>query len=198
MNNHREGSANRITALAGLMYIGMVSLANSVISFLPFVPGSLTTWISRFVMAAVVVCLFRLAPTNERYKTSGILRGVMLACSVITSFLFGSWFLTLAASLCSIIATFQEYRAHAESVAGADEILSGKWDRLFCWEIAAAVLLSFGSGIVALIFIEAVTDAARLSAIVITVLSIPQMILKVCYILYMKRMIGVLNSGETE
>ena len=57
-----------------LMYIAVVSIVNSLISFLPAMPASVTTWISRGIMIAMVVCMFRLAPVNERYKTAGILR----------------------------------------------------------------------------------------------------------------------------
>ena len=73
-----------------LMYIAIVSLVNSVVNFLPIVPASVTTWISRGIMVAVVVCMFQLTPANARYKKAGIMRAVMLVCTLITAFVYAS------------------------------------------------------------------------------------------------------------
>lgn len=183
-----------------LMYCALASLINSVISYLPFIPASLTTWISRGIMLTMTVCMLQLAPVNERYKKAGILRAVMLGCALFTAFVFGSTILTLAASIVLIIAVYQEYHAHAELVADKDTKLSGKWHGLFTWSILAAVLLSFGATAVAVILVLADMEggASRISAITIALLSIPQCIIDIVYISYIKKMIAIFNESEVQ
>lgn len=181
-----------------LMYIAIASLINSVINNLPFVPSTVTTWISRGIMVAMIVCMFQLAPVSEQYKKAGIMRVIMLACTLVTAFLFTSSILILVASTLSIIAVYQEYNAHSEVVADKDVTLSGKWHRLFGWSILAAVLLAFGSTVTAMIFSFMEMDAVRLTAIIIGILSIPQMILDVVYMMYIKKMISAFEEGKAQ
>ena len=183
-----------------LMYIAIASLANSVVSLLPFIPASITTWISRGIMVAMIVCMFQLAPVNERYKKAGIMRAVMLGCTLITAFVYQSSILTFAASIISIIAVYQEYNAHSELVAEQDAKLSGKWHSLFNWSILAAVLLSFGASIVAVIFVLAGLQdgASHISRIVIGLLNIPQVIIDIIYIMYIKKMIFIFETSEVQ
>lgn len=180
-----------------LIYISIVSLINSVLNFLPFVPAAVTTWISRGIMVAMVICMFQLAPVNARYKKAGIMRSVMLGCTLITAFLWASSILTLAASILSILAVYQEYSAHSELIADKDLKLSRKWHSLFNWGILAAVLVSFGSIVAVLIVSMLETDAVRTSAIIVGGLSIPQLVIDVVYLLYLKKMTGYFqNKGE--
>lgn len=181
-----------------LMYIAIASLANAIISSLPIVPVAITTWISRGIMVAIVVCMFRLAPASERYKKAGIMRAVVLVCTLITAFMRGTSILTLAASILSIIAVYQEYNAHSELMADKDSRLSGKWHRLFNWSLIAAVLVAFGSTVTALIFSFMEMDAVRLTAIVVSILSIPQMILDVVYMMYIQKMISIFVKGKAQ
>ena len=181
-----------------LMYIAIASLANAIISSLPIVPVAITTWISRGIMVAIVVCMFRLAPANEQYKKAGIMRAVMLVCTLITAFMRGTSILTLAASILSIIAVYQEYNVHSELMADKDSRLSGKWHRLFNWSLIAAVLVAFGSTVTALIFSFMEMDAVRLTAIIVGILSIPQMILDVVYMIYIQKMISIFVKGKAQ
>ena len=62
MNENMEFQSDLLTKwLRVLMYIAIVSIVNSVISILPIIPASVTTWISRGIMVAMVVCMFRFA-----------------------------------------------------------------------------------------------------------------------------------------
>lgn len=179
-----------------LMYCAAASLINSAISYFPFIPGVLTTWISRVIMLAVTVCMFQLAPANERYRQAGVMRAVMLGCNLITSFLSGSTLLTLAASIVSIIAVYQEYNAHSELAADKDEKLSHKWRSLFTWSILAAVLLSFGAAVVAVILVMADMEggASHISGIAVGLLSIPQCVIEIVYILYIRKTISLFDN----
>lgn len=201
MNENMESRYELITKwLRVLMYIAIVSLANSIISYLPFIPANLTTWVSRGIMAAMVVCMFQLAPANERYKKAGIVRAVMLGCALFTAYVFGSTILTLAASILSIVAVYQEYNAHSELVAEKDAKLSGRWHSLFTWSILSVVLLSFGASAVAVILVLADMEggASRISGIAIGLLSIPQCIIDIIYILYVKKMIALFAESEVQ
>ena len=181
-----------------LMYIAIASLINSVINNLPFVASTVTTWISRGIMVAMIVCMFQLAHANERYQKAGIIRAVMLVCTLITAFVKGTSVLTLAASILSIIAVYQEYNAHSELIADKDSRLSGKWHSLFGWSLVAAVLVGFGSTVTVLILSLMGMDTVRLTAIIIGILSIPQMILDVVYMMYIKKMISAFEEGKAQ
>ena len=145
-------------------------------------------------------CMLQLAPVNERYKKAGIMRAVMLGCALFTAFVFGSTLLTLAASIVSIIAVYQEYHGHSELIAEMDAKLSGRWSSLFTWSILAAVLLSFGASVVAVILVLADMEggASRISAIAIALLSIPQCIIDLVYISYIKKMITLFENKEVQ
>lgn len=201
MNENMEIKHAKLSVwLPVLMYCALASLVNSVITYFPFIPASLTTWISRGIMLAVIVCMFQLALVNDRYKKAGIFRAIMLGCTLITSFLFGSMILTLVASIVSIIAVYQEYTAHSEVIADHDARLSKAWHSLFNWSILAAVLMSFGASIVAVILVLADMEggASRISTIAIGLLSVPQFVIEVMYILYIKKMLAIFSESEVE
>ena len=183
-----------------LMYCALASLINSVISYLPIIPASLTTWISRGIMLTMTISMLQLAPVNERYKKAGFLRAVMLGCALFTTFISGSVILTLTASIASIIAVYQEYHGHSELVAEMDAKLSGRWNSLFMWSILAATLVSFGASVIAVILVLADMEggASRISAIAIAIglLSVPQCIIDLVYISYIKKMIAIFGESE--
>ncbi len=199
MNENMENRSEILVKwLRVLMYSAIVSLVNSVVSFLPFVPAAVTTWISRGIMAAVVVSMFQLASTNARYKKAGIMRTVMLVCTLITTFVYASSILNLAASILSIIAVYQEYNAHSELIADKDSKLSGKWHSLFTWGLISGILVGFGSTVTVFILTMLESDVVRLTAIIVGVLSIPQMILDLVYMLYLKKMISIFENVEVQ
>ena len=195
-----ENMENRLELLVKwlrvLMYIAFVSLVNSVVNFLPFVPAAVTTWISRGIMVVVVICMFQLASANARYKKAGIMRAIMLVCTLITALAYASSILNLVASILSIIAVYQEYNAHSELIADKDSKLSGKWHSLFTWGLIAGILVGFGSTVTVLILTLMGSDVVRLTAIIVGVLSIPQMILDLVYMLYLKKMVAILENSE--
>ena len=177
-----------------LIYIAIVSIVNSVISILPIIPASVTTWISRGIMVAMIVCMFRLAPVNERYKKAGILRAVWLGC-MIASMLFLPSILILTASILSIIAVYQEYSAHSEVVADKDAKLSRNWHSLFNWSIVTGLLVGFGSVVTALIASFAGVEITRITAIVTGILGIPQLVIEIVYLLYLKKMSAIFDES---
>lgn len=195
MNENRNFDPGMLTKwLRVLMYISVVSLINAAANFVPFIPAALTTWISRGVTIAMVICMFQLAPVNARYRKAGILRAVMLICTLITAFVHASSILTFTASILSIVAVYQEYNAHSELVSDQDAKLAGKWHSLFNWSILAGVLVGFGSVLGALIVAAFEMDVVRVTALVIGLLGIPLMILDFVYILYIRKMIAIFEK----
>lgn len=179
-----------------LMCIAIVGLINSVLSIQPFISLSFTVWISRGLMLAMTVCMLKLAPVHHRYHKAGIYRGTMLALILITAFVFASSLLTIAASVLSIMAVYQEYSAHSDLVAELDPKLSRKWHSLFNWGIAAAVLVSFGSVVSVLLVVLLEADSVRTTALIVGLLSIPQLIIDVVYLVYIRKMMGYFEDRE--
>ena len=195
MNENMEFRSDLLTKwLRALVYIAIVSIVNSVISILPIIPASVTTWISRGIMVAMVVCMFRMAPVNERSKKAGILRAVWLGC-MIASLVFMPSILVLAASVLSIIAVYQEYSAHSEAVADKDAKLSRNWHSLFNWSIVTGLLVGFGSVVTALIASFAGVEITRITGIVTGILGIPQLVIEIVYLLYLKKMSAIFDES---
>ena len=145
-------------------------------------------------MVAMIVCMFRLAPVNERYKKAGILRAVWLGC-MIASLVFLPSILILTASILSIIAVYQEYSAHSEVVADKDAKLSRNWHSLFNWSIVTGLLVGFGSVVTALIASFAGVEITRITAIVTGILGIPQLVIEIVYLLYLKKMSAIFDES---
>ena len=60
------------------------------------------------------------------------------------------------------------------------------------------VLVGFGSTVTVLILTMLQSDVVRLTAIIVGILSIPQMILDLVYMLYLKKMISIFENGEVQ
>ena len=186
--------------LRGMFYISIVSLVKSAMGFLPISFGGTGDWISRGIMLVMVVCLLKLTPLNARYRKAGIFRAGMLACALFTALLFGSLLLTLAASVFSILSVYQEYRAHEEVTAEMNPALSRSWGKLFYWQIAAAILLSLASTVTAVVLSlsQRVGEVGGISALVITLFNIPQLVFSVFYLVNLKKTIDIVSLGREE
>ena len=181
-----------------LAYVAIISLINSIVGYFPFVPMPVSTWGSRGIMAATIYCMFNLSSENNRYKKAAIFRTAFLGCALITSLIFGSYLLSIAASICSIVAVYQEYAAHSEVLVEKDMTLSRKWRKLFYLEFIAAVMLSLGSSVAAVILMssELQVNVSNISNIVILILKIPQFVIHVVRLLYLNKMITYFLSGK--
>ena len=188
VENVESKAALLVKWLCIMMYAATANIINTVLNPLPFMPAAVTTWLGRIVMVIMILCMFRLAPVSKRYQTAGILRTVTLICTLIGTYWLASGLLTLAASILSIIAVYQEYTAHSELVADKDNKLSHKWHSLFIWGIVSGILVGLGSIVAVLIATFAGLDVVNITAILIGILSIPQFIIDVVYLLYLKKM----------
>lgn len=139
--------------------------------------------------ACAVYFLFQMEPACGRYRKAGIFLGVNLACTLIGSFLGGAALLasavSLAAALCSYVACYQEYHAHAELVAESDPELSRKWERLFVWQILVSVLNLVITFLVTALVSGGAAELAAASAMVTVVIAL---VLQIIYLVYLYRM----------
>ena len=96
------------------------------------------------------------------------------------------------------MAVYQEYAAHSEVVAEKDMALSCKWHKLFYWDFAAAILLSVGSSIAAVILMsyELPINASGVSGVVILLLNIPQFFIQLVRLHYLDKMISLFLINE--
>ena len=177
-----------------LMYIAITSLVNSLANYIPFVPADVTTWISRAIMVAMILCMFQLAPVNRRYKTAAILRAIWLGTLLVGTMLHIPATLVLGTSILSVIAVYHEYHGHSEVIEELDTDLSRKWNSLFIWSFMAPLLLSLGSSLAMVTATFMNLDVAKITAITTGIMRVPQYIIDVVYLLYLKKMIGILTA----
>lgn len=168
-----------------LFYVHIAGIAVSLAEVLPL--GNLTVWLGRAVILGVVVCMYQLSSLNERYKKSFIFRGTMLLLTLITYLLYSSAFLTLAASVLSIVATYQEYRAHSELVAEKDGKLSRNWSSLFLWEILVSVATTALTMAATAILVLGEIGTSATVAMITVVMKAVGLVLSILYLVFLNR-----------
>ena len=178
-----------------LMYIAIAGLVNTFIGIPSFVPSVITSWISRILMAVMVFAMFKLATANDRYKKAGIQRAIVLALTIATDLLHSGAVLTLIAGPLAIVADYQEYHGHSELIEVKDHQLSGKWTILFMWSIVVSLLLGFTSTAAGIFAAMAGIDTMKATIVIAAILAIPQYVIEIIYILYLKKMVAILSEG---
>ena len=179
-----------------LMYIAIAGLLNTFIGIPSFVPSVITSWISRILMAVIVFTMLKLAPANDRYKKAGIQRAIVFALTIATDLLHSGAILTLIAGTLAIVADYQEYHGHSELVEEKDHQLSGKWTSLFMWSIVVGLLLGFTSTAAGMFAAMAGIDTMKATIMIAAILAIPQYVIEIIYILYLKKMVTIFEGGN--
>ena len=179
-----------------LMYSAIAGLVNTFIGIPSFIPTVITSWISRILMAVMVFAMFKLAPANDRYKKAGIQRAIVLALTIATDLLHTGAILTLIAGTLAIVADYQEYHGHSELVEEKDHQLSGKWTSLFLWSIVVGLLLGFASTAAGIFAAMAGMDTMKATIMIAAILAIPQYVIEILYILYLKKMVAIFSEGN--
>ena len=179
-----------------LMYIAIAGLVNTFIGIPSFVPSVITSWISRILMAVMVFAMFKLATANDRYKKAGIQRAIVLTLTIATDLLHSGAILTLIAGTLAIVADYQEYHGHSELIEENDHQLSGKWTSLFMWSIVVGLLLGFTSTAAGMFAAMAGIDTMKATIMIAAILSIPQYVIEIIYILYLKKMVTIFEGGN--
>ena len=178
-----------------LYYVEAIMLVVSVLHSVPRISSLVTVWLNRILSILAVVILFHLIPGNSRYRKAAIF-GAVGTCGSILIGIRGSMLETTAGmllSVCSLIGTYQEYHAHSELIWEKDEKLSAKWASLFTWEflIGMAVSLLSTSAVLAVASMEIASEL--LVSAVLIVLIVPEVIIKLLYLKYLKIMLSMLE-----
>lgn len=173
-----------------LLKIQIAAVALSVLAVIPGV-SKVTQWISPLVSAGVILALFRLAPANERYRKAAIFRCITLAGTVLA--LLNISALALVTSVCSIIASYQEYNAHSE-VTHAAPVLSGKWHSLFYWQLVAGILSGFGAVAGTVIAVLVGVDTTAIVSGVVMIVAAVSIVLQIVYVTYLKKTLELFRN----
>ena len=179
-----------------LMYISIAGLVNTFIGIPSWIPLVITSWISRILMAVVVFAMLKLAPANDRYKKAGIQRTIILVLTIATDILLAGAVLALIAGILAIIADYQEYHAHSELIEEKDRQLSGKWTSLFMWSIVVGLILGFASTAAGVLAALAGVDTETAAVVIAVAMMIPEYIIDIFYILYLKKMIALFEEDK--
>ena len=142
-------------------------------------------------MAGMVLAMFKLAPANDRYKKTGIQLAIVLILTIATELLNTGAVLTLIAGILSIVAEYQEYHGHSELIEEKDHHLSSKWTSLFMWSIVIGLILGFASTAAGVLAAVAGVDTETAALVIAAVMMIPEFIIDIFYILYLKKMIAL-------
>ena len=181
--------------IQNLFYVQCAALAASLISQLPFIE-TWFSWVTRVITIATIVILFKLIPLNERYRKAVILMVISMVAAIFSSYFL---LLVLIASICSIVATYQEYIGHSEVIAEADEKLSRNWRSLFNWELWGGLGFSFVVSIVTVAIGVANAPNTEVSVTVMTTATtIFGLVLQVVYIMLLKRMLTAYANYEPQ
>ncbi len=185
MNENRNDT---VKWLQYLMYVGIAALVNALLGIIGL--NRLTGWIGLAINVATIYLLFMLSGSNSRYKTAAIWRAVSLAGGLISNAILG-----LVASICGIVAQYQEYHAHGELVADRDPKLEDKWSSLFGMEIAVTVVGILLTGL-AVGTLAALTDMSEdaITPIVTILVAVLSVGLEVLYLSYLKKTIALLET----
>ncbi len=179
-----------------ILYIGIASIVNSLVTVIPSLPDAVSTCISRAIMAAMIFCTYRLSVVNEHYGKAAKYRAVMLGCTLATAYLFSSTVLTFVASIFSLMSVYQEYSGHAELIKETNPKLSGKWHSLFYWGFVAGILVSMGTLSATVLIAAAGQDILSAVPWIVAALSVPQIIIEIIYIGYLKKTIRIVADIE--
>lgn len=179
--------------LTNLMYLHLASLVITVVNAITGLQ-SFTQWLSWAASIGAVFCLFQLQNTNQRYKKSAIFQAVALGCSLVVSLFGGLGLLGTVASVCGIVASYQEYHGHSELVAEADDRLSRKWAGLFLWSLVMGLISGFASTALVTIGVLAEMDTALLATLAVVLVLLTGAVVEILYLRYMNQTLKLLEK----
>lgn len=176
-----------------LLYLHIAGILNVV---LLLIPGSDTVVpvISAVLALGFGYCLLRLAPAEKGYRQAGILQLAALVCSLGQWLNFVPQALSLASSLCTVIACYYEFYAHSAVVTGLDQKLGKKWKDLFVYQIVVSVLAMVGMTMAMVVVAALEAELSAVGIITALVLAGLTIGLDIIYLIYMKRTISLLQS----
>lgn len=175
-----------------LQYLFYVHIAALVVSLTALISVELvvTPWL---LTAGTAVCIYSLSCANLRYRKAAVLTAISLGLQVL-SLLMLSNLLTLTASILTIIASYQEFCAHAETAVEKDPQLAKKWKNLFIWQIIIGVLSGLSSVAAVVIMVMANMEQAQIIQLVSGAIVLVALIPGSLYLVYLRRMIRIFET----
>lgn len=190
MNESMEYNTQDYNPVLGkwLKNLFLLGIASAVIVALTAIPAltSVLGWVSRVIGVGIILALFRLAPANGRYRKAAIFQCIVVGVGLFSSLLQISLF-SLAASVCSIIAQYQEYHGHSEVVAGKDTKLSDKWRSLFYVQFAVGIIVGMLSASGVVIAALAGVETNAIVTVFLLVSTALSTLIQVFYLIYLKK-----------
>lgn len=160
-------------------------------------PGAIgiTTWISRVISIAVIFVLFQIVPVHAGYRKAAILQCVSVIGGTVSTLLNINLFATVF-SICTIIATYQEFSAHSEITANKDKKLSNRWHSLFYWQMGVGILVGLFSTAGIAIGVFSGVDTDTITNVVLAVGTTISLFVQVFYLIYLKKTLSSFASGR--
>ena len=143
----RNEKALFLESIMKLFYLELAALVLSIIAALPF-EISLLGWLTMLVSLAGCIVLFQLSGIHAKYRKASMFMAVSLIGSLLLKLNILPIIIFYVASICSIVAQYQEYTGHSEMMKGIDEKLSTRWHSLFNWSFFGSLVVAMlGSGV---------------------------------------------------
>lgn len=194
MNENTETNRELLAKwLRVLFYAYIASIAVTIFGSLTGL-DTLTDWVNKAITVTAIVALFQMAPANGRYRKAAIFKTAVLCCELISLLLSESFIFTLAAAVCALVATYQEYHGHSEIVADLDPKLSRNWENLFIWSIAVEILTVVAAMMALILVFFGDTLSIVISVVITVVLLIAAVAFEVVYLKYLNRMLHLVQD----
>lgn len=197
MKEHEQLLSKWLRVLFYIHIASMVITAVNAVSNL----DSITAWLSKALSAVVIWSLFQLKAVNPRYRKAAVAKAMVLLCGLLTtpvntSALGLSSILLLVGATAAWVAAYQEYHAHGELIAEANEKLAKQWNSLFGLEILVGLGISLFSTVATLVLVSAEMDSGTVTTIILVITNIVYLLLDVLYLLYMYRSLKLIENNE--
>ena len=178
-----------------LFYIHCVALVGYFIGLLPII-GSWFDWMNTIIVIATVYCLYKMSPVHERYRKAAMFSGIAIILTLITT-ISTIGFFSLVGNILSLIALYQEFRAHSEVLLTIDHRLSKKWRTLFNWYIFGSIIVAIlGTPVIVLAAVAFVLDENIISVLVAILVGGFEIIIRIFYLVYLKRTHDICEKYE--
>ena len=174
------------TAIAGIVMSLATALLNAIV---------VTTLLSSAVSLVMVVALWHLAPVNGRYRKAAILSAVSVGAAILIVLVPSLTLITFAASICSIIASWQEMNAHSEITAPLNRNLAQKWRALFWWQMGIGLISGMASSVGVVIAVLADADQETIVMVTLLATVLVSAVFALIRILYLKRTMALYQEG---
>lgn len=182
--------------IQNLFYVQCAMLVGYLIEYLPFADGWFR-WVNLVLSLAGAYVLYQLIPVNARYRKAVIFTGIAIVIRFVGNLVEVSA-LSLGMSICVLIGLYQEFSAHSEMLDGIDHRLSRKWHTLFNWNIFSSIIAGFLGGALLIIGVLLEVDTNVLVVVEIAMIIAVEVIIRVVYLIYLKRMLAAYANYEPQ